>query len=493
MTIDVAKEHEIARLHLVEQWPRGTIASELGVHPDVVDRVLDRCADKPLVLAPRLGIVDPYKPYIDEVLKSHPRLRATRIFDMVRLRGYDGSLITLRRHVADVRPVPRGEVYLRCERLIGEQAQVDWAHVGSLAVTGGTRPLWVFVMVLAYSRAMWAELVFDLTVESLRRSLLRAAQFFGGVTRQWLFDNPKTVVLARHGDAVRYHPALLEVSGALHVQPRLCKPRRPTDKGGVERANRFLRDRFFPARTITSIEDGNLQLLEFIRDIANPRTHPYFRDRSVSEVFLEEKPRLLTLPNPLPESDLVVPARADTTAFIRFGTNLYSVPSRYARETLTLVASDTAVRVLDGANMVANHLRSWGKHQCVEDPCHREELLAKKRAARIPKTRDRLLAQVPEMHALYTRWLDLGRNVGLMTARTGKLLDLYGAHALSTAVSDVLARGLHDPGALSIRCEQARRAAGAPLPIALELGDHVPDCDVNPHDLSTYDRPRRPS
>jgi len=107
--------------------------------------------------------------------------------------------------VAEVRPVPRGEVYLWTERLIGEQAQVDWAHVGSLAVTGGLRPLWVFVMVLAYSRAMWAELVFDLTVESLRRSLVRAARFFEGVTRQWLFDNPKTVVLARHGDALRYH------------------------------------------------------------------------------------------------------------------------------------------------------------------------------------------------------------------------------------------------------------------------------------------------
>ncbi|HVJ89628.1 MAG TPA: DDE-type integrase/transposase/recombinase [Labilithrix sp.] len=93
------------------------------------------------------------------------------------------------------------------ERLIGEQAQVDWAHVGKIKVPGGERALWVFVMVLAYSRAMWAELVFDLTSESLRRSLVRAAKFFEGITRQWLFDNPKIVVLERHGDAVRYHPS----------------------------------------------------------------------------------------------------------------------------------------------------------------------------------------------------------------------------------------------------------------------------------------------
>lgn len=493
MTIDIDKEHEIRRLHDVEKWTRGTIGTELGVHSDVVDRVLDRGAERPLVLAPRPGLVDPFKGYIDETLKSHPRLRATRLFDMVRLRGYEGGIAVLRRHVADVRPVPRGEVYLSVERFIGEQAQVDWAHVGSLAVMGGTRALWVFVMVLAYSRAMWAELVFDLTVESLRRSLVRAAMHFGGVTRQWLFDNPKTVVLARHGDAVRYHPTLLDIAGAFRVQPRLCRPRRPTDKGGVERANRFLHDRFFAARTIMSIEDGNRQLLEFIRDIADVRPHPRFRDRSVAEVFAEEKERLLALPASLPETDLVAPVRVDTTAFVRFGTNLYSVPPRYARETVTLVASDSEVRVLDGAEVVARHVRSWGKHQRIEEPEHRRELLEQKRAGRIPKTRDRLLAQVTGMDALYTRWIDLGRNVGLMTARTGKLFDLYGAEVLAKAVADVLARGLHDPGALALRCEQARRATGAPMPVTLELGDHVPDCDVTPHDLSKYDLPRRGS
>ena len=495
MTVDIAKEHEIRRLHDVEKWKRGTIVAELGVHADVVDRALDRGAERALVLAPRPSLVDPYEPFIDETLKAHPRLRATRLFDMIRMRGYDGGIAILRRHVAEVRPVPRGEVYLRAERLIGEQAQVDWAHVGSQAVTGGTRPIWVFVMVLAYSRAMWAELVFDLTVESLRRSLARAARFFDGVTRQWLFDNPKTVVLARHGDAVRYHLGLLEIAGALRVQPRLCRPRRPTDKGGVERANRYLHDRFFAARTITSIEEGNRQLLDFIRDIADVRPHPRFRDRTVAEVFAEEKKRLLALPASLPETDLVAPASVDTTAFVRFGSNLYSVPPRYARETVTLVASDREVRILDGADVVARHERSWGKRQRVEDPEHRRELLEQKRAGRIPKMRDRLLAQVAGIDALYTRWVDVGRNVGLMTARTGKLLDLYGAEVLAKAVADVLACGLHDPGALALalRCEQARRAAGAPMPVALELGAHVPDCDVTPHDLGQYDRPRSAS
>ena len=490
MTIELGVAQEIRRLHDVEHWKRGTISAELGVHSDVVDRVLDRGASRALVAPPRTSLIAPFESFIGETLKSHPRLRATRLFDMIRMRGYTGGIAILRRHVSEVRPVARGEVYLRSERLIGEQAQVDWAHVGSLAVTGGLRPLWVFVMVLAYSRAMWAELVFDLTVESLRRSLVRAAHYFGGVTRQWLFDNPKTVVLARHGDAVRYHPALLEISGALRVEPRLCRPRRPTDKGGVERANRFLHDRFFAARTITSIQDGNRQLRDFIHEIADPRPHPRFRDRSVAEVFAEEKERLLSLPAALPDTDLVAPANVDTTAFVRFGTNSYSVPPRYARSTVTLAASDTEVRLLDGACVIASHERSFGKHQRIEDPEHRRELLEQKRAARIPKTRDRLLAQVPGIGTLYTRWVDVGRNVGLMTARTGKLLELYGVDVLTRAVTEILARGLHDPGALALHCEEARRAAHKPMPVVFELGAHVHDCDVIPHDLGRYDLQR---
>jgi transposase len=495
MTIDIAKEHEIRRLYDAEKWKRGTIATELGVHPDVVDRVLDAGATRAILSSPRPRLIDPYAGFIDETLKAHPRLRATRLFDMIRMRGFEGGIAIVRRHVAEVRPVPRGEVYLRTERLIGEQAQVDWAHVGKMKVPGGERALWVFVMVLAYSRAMWAELVFDLTIESLRRSLVRAAEHFGGVTRQWLFDNPKTVVLERHGDAIRYHPGMLEIAGALRVQPRLCRPRRPTDKGGVERAVRYLRDRFFAARVIASIEDGNRQLGDFVRDIANPRPHPRFRDRTVADVFAEEKERLLSLPEYLPETDLVVPASIDTTAFVRFGTNLYSVPWRYARtrDTLTLVASDVEVRLLDGSDVVARHARCWAKHQRIEDPEHRRELLEQKRRALGTKMRDRLVAEVAGMSALYARWIDVGRNIGFMTARVGKLLDLYGAEVLTQAVAEVLARGLHDPGALALRCEEARRNAGRPMPVALELGAHVPDSDVIPHDLEQYDRPRRRS
>jgi|GEM_PF-2394631 len=38
--VDPEVEHEIVRHHLVDGWPIGTVARELGVHHDVVRRVL---------------------------------------------------------------------------------------------------------------------------------------------------------------------------------------------------------------------------------------------------------------------------------------------------------------------------------------------------------------------------------------------------------------------------------------------------------------------
>lgn len=488
MTVPQATEAEIRRLHYAEHWKIGTIAAQLGVHHEVVRRVLGllepRVRSGPSREPPR---ITPYRDFIDEQLACYPRLRATRLYDMLCERGYTGSVRSLRRYVRTVRPIPRREAFLRLNPLAGEQAQIDWAYVAKIPVPGGMRALWVFLMVLAYSRALWAELVFDLTIDSLRRSLVRAATHFGGVTRQWLFDNPKIVVLERHGDAVRFHPDLLDVAAYYCVQPRLCAIGKGNQKGRVERAVRYLRDRFLAGRSIASLEAGNRDLERFLRDIAMLRPHPVFRERTVAEVLAEEKPRLLQLPPIPPPTDLVRPVSADKTAFARFDTNLYSVPSRYAGTTLTLVASDTTVRFLDQDLEVARHERTYGRRRILETHEHREEILSEKRAARDLKGRDRLRAVCPQIDVLYARWVDVGRNLGSMTVRTGKLLDLYGEVVFTAALDEILARGLHDPGALAQLCEQRRRALDRPVPLDIVLPSHVPDQDVIPHKLEDYD------
>ncbi|CAN5177571.1 hypothetical protein BH09MYX1_BH09MYX1_66020 [soil metagenome] len=487
MTVSPDVEATIRRLFFAEHWKRGTIASQLGIHFDVVVRAIGHLGPKAGVPRPDARVLEPYASFVNETLERYPRLVATRIYDMIKERGYLGSLRTLRRHVRAIRPAPKSEVFLRIETLPGEQAQVDWAHVGYLPVPGGKRPLWAFVIVLAYSRAMWAELVIDLSVASLRRSLVRAAQAFDGSPRQWLFDNAKTIVIERAGDLVRFHPDLLDLAARMHVQPLLCAPRKPHEKGKVERAIRFLKDRFFPARTFHSLDHGNAQLNDFFADVAHARPHPRFPDRTIAAVFDEEKPRLLKLPDPLPETDTVLGVHVDKSAFIRLDTNRYSVPAAYARKTVSLVADDRQLRLLDGHVEIARHTRSWARHQTFELKEHRALILDQKRKARDLKGRDRLRVEVPDVRLLLDRWLSAGRNLGSMVSFTIKLLDAYGAPVLRDVVRDMIRRGVHDKGIMAILCEQQRRRRHDPAPVVLELGPHVVERDVIPHDLGGYD------
>jgi transposase len=479
-------EAEMLRLHYAEHWPVGTIATQLSAHPDQVRRVLG-LDDKRATSLIRTRLIDPYRPFIDDTLTRYPKLRATRLYDMLRERGYPGSVRTLREFVATVRPRPRREPYLLTETLPGEQAQVVWAFVGKLPFPGGERALWLFVIVLCHSRAMWGEFVLDLSVQSLCRSLVRGATAFGGVPRQWLFDNPKTVVLERVGPVARFHPTLVALCGAMRVEPKLCAVAKPEHKGKVERAIRYLRDRFLAGRTITGVADGNRALARFIDEIAHTRPHPTIAQRAVADVLSDERPRLLALPDPLPETARVEPIQIDRQAFVRVDTNRYSVPTDHAEKVRTLVVDDRVVRVIDGQSVVAEHARSWGRRQVIEVAEHRAALVAERRAARELKGRDRLRAVAPMFDRIVERWGKSGSALGRRVSQAIKLLELYGDQVFAAAAADIDARSLADVGALAIACEHRRKDKKRPVPIELVLPDHLDDADVIPHDLESYD------
>src|SRR5215468_10375989 len=144
----------IRRFFYVEHWKVGTIASELNLHPDTVKRALEteRFKSRPSRPLP----TDPFLDFIEQTLKQHPHLRATRLFEMLRDRGYQGSLRQVRRMAEKARPVSR-EAFLRLSFLPGEQAQADWASFGEVRIGSAFRKLSCFVITLSYSRALYLE------------------------------------------------------------------------------------------------------------------------------------------------------------------------------------------------------------------------------------------------------------------------------------------------------------------------------------------------
>ena len=277
----------------------------------------------------------------------------------------------------------------------------------------------------------------------------------------------------------------------MRVEPKLCAVARPEHKGKVERAIRYLRDRFLAGRRILGVAEGNRALARFLDDIAHRRPHPVHHQRTVGDVLVDERRRLLALPEPLPITDFVEPVVPDSQAFVRFDGNRYSLPSTAADYVLTLVADDRTVRLVHGQIAIAEHPRSWGKKQVIEKPEHRTALVAERQVAAQLKGRDRLRAIAPAFDRVLERWVASGGSLAVRVTRAIKLLDLYGDHVFAAAVDDVVARGLSDPGALAMACEKHRKDRRRTVPVELVLPDHIDDAEVIPHDLERYDGKRR--
>ena len=479
---------EILRLYHAEGWAIGTIALYFQIHHSVVERVLrEEGVQKPRKTRPRK--VDPFLPLILEKLKHYPRLPASVLFRLCRKKGYKGSERQFRHWVNQMRPRRAAEAYLRLRTLPGEQAQADWGHFGEIPVEGGARKLYAFVLVLSYSRAIF--LRFFPTVETMAflRGHHEAFSFFGGVPYTILYDNLKSCVLERKGDAIRYHPLMMEFSAHCRYKPVPVGKGRGNEKGRVERAIRYIRSSFFMGRKWKDLADLNAQALEWCRGDAMERTWPEDKDLTVGEAFEKEKEKLL----PLPETPFPLFERKEVsvgkTPYVRFDRNDYSVPHDRVRRTLVVWATEEEVRIMDGEEEVARHKRCWGKGRQIEDPAHIEDLVHWKRRARKGRGMDRLYRAAPSSRELLALLAERGQNLGAATRSLLKLLEREGAQALEEAIQEALKAGTPHPTSVAFLLERKRRESSEKpiLPVQLPDDPKVRDLTVNHPPLEVYD------
>lgn len=477
----------IRRLFHAEHWKIGTIADCLGLHHNTVRQALEterfNCKKKT-----RTSLTDPFIEFIRQTLKEHPRLRATRLFEMIRQRGYKGSVVQLRRVVSEVRPHFR-EAFMDLRFFPAEQAQVDWAHFGKVTIGQAIRKLSCFVMTLCYSRALYLEFFFDQSLESFLRGHVRAFRDFSGLPRVLLYDNLRSVVLDRRKDLIHFHPRLLELSAHYHFQPRACRPMRGNEKGRVERAIRYIRDSFFAARHFTSLEALNRQALKWRDDVALVRPWPDDRTRIVKELYEEEKTRLLPLPAHPFNTDLLKPFVSRKRIYVRYDLNDYSIPPKAVGRTLTLAASDTRVRILDGSKVLATHQRSYDRGRCIEDPAHKQELVEQKAKALGSTKHSRLIKAVPETEQFLDQAFRRGESPAKVTADLLRLLDDYGEEELRAGILKALEKETPRSSSVAYLLKK-RHTAGrrrSPSPVELHRRPELRELHVKPHLSETYD------
>jgi hypothetical protein len=266
---------------------------------------------------------------------------------------------------------PRFEV--RFETALGEQAQVDFAQVQLVFTDEPDTPrvVWLFSMVLGFSRLIWARFVLHQDLATVLRCHVAAFETLGGVPREILYDRMRTAVLGeRHSEGIVYNRALIDLARHYGFHPRACRPYRAKTKGKVERPFRYIREDFFLARSFRSLADLNEQLRGWLDGVANPRRHATTR-RIVNEAFAEEKPCLKPLPLAPFRAVLRLERRISQEGMVSVGGNFYSVPDATRRRTVEVHTLAAEIRIFEDGALIAAHPVLEGRHQRRIAPGHR--------------------------------------------------------------------------------------------------------------------------
>src|SRR5262244_1683505 len=352
------------------------IARQLGIDRKTMRRYIARGVEPP-TYGPRLHqqkSTDPFLPYLRERLAAFPGLTAVRLWRELRERGYAGGYTAVKRAVRGIRPDPVTPFEVRFETPPGEQAQVDLARfeVAFTDEPGVTRIIWLFSMVLGFSRLIWARFVIHQDLQSVLRCHIAALEAIGGVPREILYDRMKTAVIGEDPDGlVIYNRALLDLARHYGFQPRACRPYRPKTKGKVERPFRYIREDFFLGASFRNLDDLNIQLRQWLDTVANPRVHATTQ-RVVNEAFAQEKPHLKTLPLLPFRSLLKLERRVSHEGMVSIGGNLYSVPDATRKRIVEVHTLANEVQIFEGGTLIAVHPVLEGHNQRRIAPGHRK-------------------------------------------------------------------------------------------------------------------------
>ncbi len=301
--------------YLKQGVSKSALARELGVSRDTIHRwIRDGELDRDLeVEPPRYGPrppvptkLDPYKAIIDTRLAALPELSSVRLLEEIRGAGYTGGYTQLKEYVRRVRPRPPEVPVVRFETPPGHQGQVDFAD---FTLPWGKR--YALLVVLGYSRLLWLEFFPRKDMRALLTGLERAFAYFGGVPRELLFDQMKSVIHRDErldGKKLVHNEEFLRFSAHWGFTPRACRPYRAQTKGKVERPVGYLRDNFFYGRSFVSDDDVNAQTASWLDRTANARVHATTKDVPRERFERDERALLLPLAMRPYRSLLLLPA-----------------------------------------------------------------------------------------------------------------------------------------------------------------------------------------
>ncbi|WP_083755760.1 IS21 family transposase [Caldicellulosiruptor saccharolyticus] len=312
-------------------YNKSQIARLLNVDRKTVRKVIQDIEQKGEVeRKSKNSVLDNYRQFIEA--KVNKGLSAKKIYQTLQAEfGFEGSYSNVRRYVQKIKQkIANSKVYMVLTTLPAEEAQVDFGYIGKIKVDGKFKKAWVFTMVLSYSRYMYAEIVFDQTVETFIQCHKNAFKYFGGVVEVVKIDNLKAGVLN-----VDFYEAQIQkdyASFASHYGflPQPCRVYTPTDKGKVESTVKYIKQNCFSGEEFKDIDEAREHLKNWLDDVANVRVHGTTKKVPKEVFLLEEKEKLIALPIEEYHISKSSIHKVTTNCHLIYKGNYYSVPYEYA-------------------------------------------------------------------------------------------------------------------------------------------------------------------
>jgi transposase len=321
---------------------------------------------------------------IDSAKPARQRRSAQLLFEELQREGFGGGYDSVRRYVQNWRKSNAEreiKAFIPLSFAPGEAFQFDWSYE-QIELAGCNVRVKVAQFRLSHSRMPFCVAYVRETLEILLDAHVRAFEFYGGACRKGVYDNLKTVVTkVLMGKERVFNRRFISLASHYLFEPVACTPAAGWEKGQVEKQVGTVRQRFFnQRRKFKSLEELNEWLTEQCLNFAASRKHPEIPDKSVAEVFAEERSHLISVKVPF-DGYQESPARVSYTSLVNFDRNRYSVHVSAVGQTISVRAYADRIILLADGQTVGVHRREFGRDKTIFDPWHYLEVLKHKPGA----------------------------------------------------------------------------------------------------------------
>ena len=319
----------------------------------------------------------------DAKLPRKQRRTAMRLHEQLRGLGYQGAYDSVQRYVKQWKAKAgqvTGKAFVPLSFDPGDAMQFDWS-LEHVEIGGVAQRVKVAHFRLCYSRKMFLVAFPREQLEMVLEAHRRAFEWFGGVPKRMIYDNPKTLVhRILKGKERDLNKRFLRMASHYLFEPVMCNPASGWEKGQVEKQVQDVRGWVFtPKLSFASLDELNAHLQAECERLAE-RKHPEFKERSIADVFAEEKPSLIGLRQPY-AAYTEHECKASPTSLVLYDRHRYSVESAAAGRAVTLRAWADRIQVLCDGQLVAEHVRSFQRDGVSYEPWHYLGILEKKPGA----------------------------------------------------------------------------------------------------------------